>query len=171
MKSFAFVGAALCAALISIPAFAATYDLGTLSTTPQTATGTLTDPLSFDTVTFSLAGPSDIAGGIASVKISFLNTSIYNFSSLVASIYDNSTNSLIGSADLSNGFSQPGLGAGDYYALVSGTPTGVSGGLYSLSLLANPSAAPAPGPAGLLVFAAGAGAIAFRRYRRRKALG
>ncbi|MEZ5656899.1 MAG: hypothetical protein R3E04_13655 [Sphingobium sp.] len=156
---------------ISAPASAATYDLGTLSATPQTATGTLANSLASDTVTFSLASQSDIAGGIAAVKISFMNTTIYNFSSLSAGIYDSGTNNLVGSADLSTGFSQPGLSAGSYYALVSGVPTGISGGLYSLSLLATPSAAPAPGPAGLVVFGAGAGAIAFRRYRRRKSLG
>jgi hypothetical protein len=164
-----FVGmAASLLALSASPSVAATYNLGTLTPgVPASQTGTLTGANPSDTINFSLPSVLDLTGQVDNIKVAFGPFTFFNFSALQADIFSGATP--LGTLVAGSSLTLPALGAGPFTAVVTGTPTGLSGGLYSLTLFANQNAAPAPGPAGLLVFGAGLGAMWMKRRKAARA--
>ena len=153
----------ICAAAgigIASPALAATYDLGTLpNNTRVFNTGVLSPVNPTDTFKFNIALFGDLGSKL-------LNLNLVGLPSLTASFYKGTT----GSGTLLKTISPGGTGnfistvtPGPYHAIVStsGTPAGA----YNLSMIAEGTPAPVPGPAGLLVFGAGAAVIAYRKRR------
>jgi len=155
------IGVAVCA----VPASATIIDFGPLSAVPTTKVGSMAVN-GRDIGLFSLSTPSDLG---ASLRAFVFNLGApIQFSSLTALLFAGSTASGPVLATLAAGsdLTVPSLAAGNYSFSIDGVVApGAVGGIYALSLASN-AAAPAPGPAGLLIGGAALGAIAWKHRKR-----
>lgn len=131
-----FLGSALLAAglAVSAGANAATYDLNTLAP-GSTSIAELVAPGSFsDTIDFSIGSPSSVSTAAGTSSLSIFGTTVLDISGLTLTVF-NSNNVKIGSGlNLNLGT----LGTGNYYAVITGTATGSSGGTYGESFKVSP---------------------------------
>lgn len=154
------------AALASAPVSAEIINLGTIPANGNLSySGQLGNNNQSDTINFSILQDT------LSSTYAVLNQST-KVTGLVAQLYTSGGAATGGPLSTPSGSSTsaayPGLAAGDYYYIVSGT--NVQGNAqYTLGLFSS-AAAPAPGPAGLIVFGVGAGMVALQRRRKRKAI-
>ncbi|WP_174273135.1 hypothetical protein [Sphingomonas bacterium] len=148
------------ATLAAVPALAETYNIGSLTTNRyvKAVDWDGVDPLE-DTFNFSLTGNT------------YLHTTLedeFGLNNFVGKLYQVGNEAAIATfgpyndGDLSDSGQIGTYGAGNYQLVVSGIPD--QGGSYSLRMSSD-VAAPVPGPAGVVVAAAGAAVIAFRRRR------
>ncbi|QUT05652.1 hypothetical protein KFK14_22315 [Sphingobium phenoxybenzoativorans] len=162
------LGISVLALSVSAPAFAATYDLGLLTNGTPTAKAAATAPGAVnDIIKFELGGTTDLGTYLNQFNGSLFGKS-YNITGLSATFYSGG-GTLIGAVGDTVSATFANLAAGNYYATVTGNAVGTGGGSYTLTLLGSGSAAPVPGPAGVLVVGAGLAALLGRR-RRKKAV-
>ncbi len=144
---------------------AASYNIGTLSTTPYSS-GVKNVVGSFsDTYTFDLTTTSAVGSGITNIPLYLNFGSInisYDINSLNLAVFD-SSNTMVADVNsdplLFNGL----LSAGNGYSLkVTGTATGNMGGLYTLGMVA----APVPEADAWAMMGAGLGLLGWRFARR-----
>lgn len=155
----------MCAAMLlgvcaSAAAEASTYNAGVLTSTPYTnfvtlpaGTGAFTDTYDFSITTASTGG-----GSVTNVALSFDSSQVLNISGLGLQVFDSANNPLTG-VGTNLTFSVP---IGSYYANVTGTVTGTSGGAYAVALAAQP----VPLPAATWLFGSGLlglGALVLRK--------
>ncbi|MDO6416067.1 hypothetical protein Q4F19_16890 [Sphingomonas sp. BIUV-7] len=168
-KLTVFVAAAFAA---SAPAHSQAYSLGALgSGAPVTTVGVLTGGNPSDVVTFSLASSGGVSASLQNFLVAIGGVS-YNLSNATATFYKASDAGAVNIGTLTTAATQnfANLTSGSYFAVVTGVQTGNSGGIYGLSLLGASNAAPAPGPAGFLVFGAGLAGLAMRRRRAARSI-
>lgn len=120
-----------------------------------------------DTYNFTISVQSDTADSVSNHLLTgFIKrktVTITDISNLNLSIYDASNTLLSSTGDniSANGIN---VAAGSYHAVVTGNAIGTNGGLYSLSLYAEPSAVPVPAAFWLL----GSGLLGLVGIARRK---
>ena len=157
--ALAFLAAATLSNAASASSYTVTFDGdGLYANTVDNPVGAVND-----TYNFSLSGLSDASGSATNHILSIGADVVQNISGFNFSIY-NSSNALMsstGSGIDSNFFS---LGAGSYYAVVSGIASGTEGGKYSVSLSTEPQPVPVPAAVWLL----GSGLIGLVGVARRK---
>ncbi|MEO6092507.1 MAG: hypothetical protein ABIT04_06380 [Novosphingobium sp.] len=149
-KSIGMAAAGL-AAIAATPALAATYNLGTLPNNTYVNTIKPLTPLKpSDTITFMIGAFGNVSynlfGRVPNAVVKFFYGAVGSGKAVT----------VLGTK--SRYFYTP---AGNYYAVVTGAPR--SRVSYNLRLKYEP--APAPGPAGFLVFGAGAAFMAARKRR------
>lgn len=143
---------------------AAVIDLGTLNTGFNSLGVNFVPQSSFsDTFNFQLGELSDVAAGVASLKLSFGNVTYTDISGLNLEIFDASHISQGSGLD----FTLASRPAGSYYALVTGVGTGVFGGGYAGGITV--SAAPVPEPETWGMVLAGLGLLGYAGRRRKAA--
>jgi len=148
-------------------AFAATFNVGTVSATPYvnfvttSAPGSFLDVYQFDIAPGSWAAGASVENHPLSISTP-VNLSILNVSGLSFSIFDDVNQVVASSSTAYSGIATPGT----YRAEVSGVTTGLSGGAYSLAL----AVVAVPEADTWALFAAGLGMVAVAYSRRRKAL-
>jgi hypothetical protein len=155
-KSFGMAAAGI-AAIVATPALAATYNLGAL---PANTLVSISHPLSptnlSDTINFSLPSFGQVRfnlfGRVPNAAVQFFRVGFSNPIPI-----DFAFRGPRKSPNLPYFLGN----AGNFYAVVTGTPS--SQIAYNLRLTFNP--APVPGPAGFLVFGAGAALLAARKRR------
>ena len=163
MKTLKFVAATAAAWLCATtaPAMAQTYNMGTLAIgSPVYVTHTLTSGNQSDTMFFRINMLGDVG-----VRLYAIGSAISN---LKFSFYEGTVGSgtllkTFGTTGPNRGVPVTGITSDRYYVVVS-SKTQVPRD-YGLRLFAEGTPAPAPGPAGLLVFGAGAAAMAARKRR------
>lgn len=163
-KCFSYCAIAFALAAVTVDtASAKVMDLGELPGAEVVgAGGVLTKKNTVDYFTFSIPTADNLAFNIAFL---FQGTNIVGLKSTLFSGALGSGVQVGVPIAGGNEFDYSNLAAGNYYAKVDATSILGAGGAYSLGLLLSPQAAVAPGPAGFLVFGAGAGALAYRRRR------
>lgn len=141
---------------------ASTYSLGLLTSSPTYQFVPVSAGAFTDTFNFSIGTVSDLAASATNHSLSLASLSMWDISGLSMSIFGPS--GLI-SGPTGSGISvtNPSLPAGSsYYAQVSGTATGLSGGAYSVAMVASPVPVPAA------VWLLGSGLIGLVVVSRRK---
>lgn len=141
---------------------ATTYSLGPLTAAPTIQFVQITPGVFTDTFNFSISTVSDLAASATNHPLSFGSLNLMDISGFSMSIFDSS--GLI-SGPAGSGISLAGLSlpaGSSYYAEVSGTATGLSGGAYSVAMLALPVPVPAA------VWLLGSGLIGLIGVARRK---
>ena len=165
MRLFRTVGLAVAAmaAVSAAPSYAATYNLGTLPANSRVfTTGALVPVLNpSDTYIFGVGVIGDLGSKLVTVSLG-------GIPGLTASFYKG----IAGSGTFLKTITAGGPGnfiskvtPGPYYATVNSS---LGTGAYQLSLITEGQPAPAPGPAGLLVFGAGAAVMAVKKRRAAK---
>lgn len=165
MKKLKLVlGAALTAAAFG--ASAADYDIGTLTIPYAQSVQVMPGGVS-DKYTFDIASSSPVASSSGYITTSFGTTTFFGISGFGVQLF-NASDSLLGTAAF-DGMGNYVLNSGplavadNYYFKVTGTTTGVAGGLYAFTL------APVPEPASYAMLLAGLGmmgAVVRRRQSR-----
>jgi hypothetical protein len=133
---------------LSSTTMAATYSAGILSPTPYINPVVLPLGSFSDRYDFTIASLSDATASVTNSLLYSGTTTILNIPDLTLSIFKvGSPDHLVGSAI--SGVSIFGSApAGDYYATITGTATGISGGMYTIAMAA--SSVPVPASAWLL---------------------
>lgn len=157
--------AAFAAGTIATSASATTYNLGTLPNNVRVFLNhDLSDTNPNDTYVFKIGLIGDLGNRLFHIGMS-------SIPGLTAKFYSG----VVGSGTLLKTFGEhnygmavPNVTPGNYYAVVSSNALSAPR-QYQLQLYAEGTPAPAPGPAGFLVFAAGAAAMGYRK-RRMKAM-
>jgi len=149
-------GVTLCFGM-ACTAEAATYNVGLLDVTPYVSAisvgvGSFTDR--FD---FAVGTPSIESASVTNIPLMLYSTNILNISGLSLGVFD-SGNNLLSSGNQLSWPVQPG----SYYAQVTGTGTGISGGAYTIAL----AATPVPLPPALWLLASGLTGLAALIRRR-----
>jgi hypothetical protein len=147
------------------PSIAATTNLGTLSGPLTTAQFTGVGP-SEDLFNFQLAEAGDLYGTVTNINLA----PFYSSAGWVAELYQGLSPSGTFIGSVGSGFSVSFsnlLASTDYTIRVTGSGSGNLGGAYALTLVPQ-TAAPVPGPAGILVAGAAGAVVAFRTHRRRR---
>lgn len=147
------------AAASSVAQANTTYNVGTLVPGYTTNFGINWTPAPFiDTFNFHLNAASDVSASLNDFPVSLYSLSIYKDANLFLS--------LNGGAPIADGQSTTiyNLGIGNYSAVVSGNATGLSGGIYAVSMSAKPAAVPVPAAVWLL----GSGLLGLAGVARRK---
>lgn len=165
MKQLKIMGVGAALLLSCGVAQAASYDIGTLSTTPYSS-GVKNVFGSFsDTYVFDLPIASAVGSGIANIPLylNFGNINVsYDISSLNLAVFD-SSNTMVTDVNANPLLFTGMLNAGnDYYLKVTGNATGNMGGLYTLGMVA----APIPEANTWVMLAAGLGLLGWRFARR-----
>lgn len=112
-----------------------------------------------DTVNFSLSGPSNAGFGVGPLNFSIRNIPYLNINNLSMSLFDDSNNLLGSGLD----FSVAALTAGSYHLDVSGTVTGLVGGMYGGAI----NVTPVPEAKTYSMMLVGLGLMGFIARRRR----
>lgn len=166
-----FVGAFLALGVAQVPAKASSFDLGTIATNGNGASGGgalsifwIPQNIS-DTVTFKLQSDSSLTGALLNVPIAFGGFSVLNTTNLALSI----TGGIYASPtalSLTNGsFSLANLAANTAYTFkITGQTNGFLGGVYALAFS---TAAATPIPASLVMFLTALVGLGGVMYRRR----
>lgn len=141
---------------------ASTYSLGPLTAAPTIQFVQITPGIFTDTFNFSISTVSDLAASATNHSLYFLSLSMLDISGFSMSIFDSSglISGPTGSGISVTNFSLPA--GSSYFAQVSGTATGLSGGAYSIAMLASPVPVPAA------VWLLGSGLIGLVGVARRK---
>ena len=122
---------------------ASIYSLGPLTAAPTIQFVQITPGIFTDTFNFSISTVSDLAASATNHSLYFGSWTLMDISGFSMSIYG--PGGLI-SGPAGSGISLAGLSlpvGSSYYAEVSGTATGLSGGAYSVAMLALPVPVPA----------------------------
>jgi hypothetical protein len=156
-----FLGSLVLAAglAVSTGASATTHDLGALPSGISSITETVAPGTFSDIIDFTIGGKSVVGTGVGSSNVVIFGTSVFDIANLTMSIY-NSANTKIGSGtDVNLGV----LGAGSYYAVITGKADGAAGGIYTegFSVRAVPEAST------WAMMLAGLGMLAFVALRRK----
>lgn len=160
-KALAVLGLAL--GLQALPAAAATYDAGDLSTTPYVQNVTVPVGSFLDIYNFSVVDAGyDTTSAAVTLTLDWSNVHLLHISNLSMSLYNTTTSANLGTwTGDTPSFSQT-LGLGDYHVNVGGTADGLAGGNYTFSIAAVPE------PESYAMFLAGLGIVGLM-VRRRKA--
>lgn len=124
-----FLGSLVLAAglAVSAGAGATTHDLGSLPSGSSSITETVGPGNFSDVIDFTIGSKSFVGTGVGASNVVIFGSSVFDIANLTMSIY-NSANVKIGSGtDVNLGV----LGAGNYYAVVTGKATGSAGGVYT----------------------------------------
>ncbi len=117
---------------------AATYNIGTVSSTPYINSAVLPVGNFLDIYNFSVsASANDVAASAVSLDLLLGNMNFLHINNLAFSLY-NSSNVLIGSSAGSPPIFDSVLGVGDYHFELAGQANGLSGGAYLFSVAAVP---------------------------------
>lgn len=160
----------LAAALALVPsfgAFAADYNVGTLTPTPIAGVNQVANSFA-DRILFTVAAPNHLVGSnVANLPVSFGFFDIRNISGLSVSLFDSSGTSFssLVSPSGSNAYTATGyLGSGNYEMRISGTGIGMGGaGGYSYAMMAV-----VPEPQTWAMLLAGLGLLGSSIARRRR---
>ena len=140
---------------------AATYSLGSLTSTPAIQFIQITPGAFSDTFNFNIGTVSDLAASASVHALDFSSLSVLQISGLSMSIF--------GPSGMISGPTAPevsvtvhNLSAGSYHAQISGNATGAFGGSYSVAMVA------APVPVPTAIWLLGSGLIGLVGVSRRK---
>lgn len=131
-----FLGSALLAAglAVSAGANAATYNLNTLSPGITTVPELVSPGVFTDTIDFTIGSPSVVGTGVGSSTVTIFGTTVLDITGLTLTVFNSSNVKIGGGSDINLGT----LGAGNYYAVITGTATGAGGGTYAESFKVSP---------------------------------
>ena len=166
MKINKIVGALtlIASAVASHGAQASTYNLGLLSSTPVIQFVQVTPGAINDRFDFSIGTLSDASAAATNHSLSFFQFSVLDIPNLSMSLFDSANAMINGPTVSGQSVANLNISAGNYHAQVTGNTTGMSGGAYSVSMVAYPAAVPVPAAVWLL----GSGLIGLVGVARRK---
>lgn len=160
----ALSGLVLAAGLVaSASAGAATYDLGTLTTGVTQFGGYLVNGTFSDTIDFTISSLSTVSTGVGVLNFTMdypdTSTPFMDISSFNLTLYNSKGVELGSGADITLNK----LGAGSYYAVMSGIADGPAGGEYGGGI----SVSPVPESGSLAMLLTGLGLLGFVVSRRK----
>lgn len=164
INKFAGALALIASSTVSQGVQASTYNLGLLSTAPVTQFVQVTPGAVNDRFDFSIGTLSDTSAAATNHPLSFFQFSILDIPNLSMSLFDSANAMINGPTVSGQSVTNISIAAGNYHAQVTGNTNGMSGGAYSVSMVAYPAAVPVPAAAWLL----GSGLIGLVAVARRK---